>query len=68
VGERLESRDAGRGAVLPAALQLGRLGRVVTWMRCLAPMDDAELAEWGTGAGVALGSLLEPPPLGHLAG
>ena len=55
-------------AALPAALQLGRLGRVVTWVRCLAPMDDAELAEWGTAAGVALGSLLEPPPLGHLAG
>jgi hypothetical protein len=31
-------------------------------------MDDAELAEWGTAAGVALGSLLEPPPLGHLVG
>ena len=55
-------------AALPAALQLGRLGRVVTWVRCLAPMDDAELAEWGSAAGVALASLLEPPPLGHLTG
>ena len=55
-------------AALPAALQLGRLGRVVTWVRCLAPMDDAELAEWGSAAGVALASLLEPPPLGHLPG
>jgi Ser/Thr protein kinase RdoA (MazF antagonist) len=42
-------------AALPAALQLGRLGRVVTWVRCLAQMDDAELAEWGTAAGVAAG-------------
>ena len=55
-------------AALPAALQLGRLGRVETWVRCLAPMDDAELAEWGSAAGVSLASLLEPPPVGHLAG
>jgi Ser/Thr protein kinase RdoA (MazF antagonist) len=55
-------------AALPAALQLGRLGRVETWVRCLAPMDDAELVEWGSAAGVSLASLLEPPPLGHLGG
>ena len=34
-------------AALPAALQLGRLGRVVTWVRSLAPMDDAELPSGG---------------------
>jgi hypothetical protein len=55
-------------SALPAALQLGRLGRVETWVRCLAPMDDAELVEWGSAAGVSLASLLEPPPLGHLGG
>ena len=55
-------------AALPAALQLGRLGRVETWVRCLAPMNDAELAEWGGAAAVSLASLLEAAPLGHLAG
>ena len=55
-------------AALPAALQLGRLGRVETWVRCLAPMNDAELAEWGGAAALSLASLLEAPPLGHLPG
>lgn len=55
-------------AALPAALQLARLGRVESWVRCLAPMTDAELVEWGDGASYWLSSLLhEPPPFGHLA-
>ena len=50
-------------AALPAALQLGRLARVESWIRCTAPMNDAELAEWGAVAGVWLASLTEPPPV-----
>ncbi|WP_395657835.1 aminoglycoside phosphotransferase family protein [Nocardioides sp.] len=50
-------------AVLPAALQLGRLARTESWIRCTAPMDDTELAEWGSAAGLWLASLGEPPPV-----
>ncbi len=52
-------------AVLPAALQLARLGRTETWVRCTAAMDDAELGEWGSAAGASLASLLRDPPVGH---
>jgi hypothetical protein len=53
-------------AALPAALQLGRLARVESWVRCTAPMDDAELAEWGGVAGAWLASLLDGPPVGYV--
>lgn len=49
-------------AALPAALQLARLMRVEAWIRCTAPMSDAELAEWGDAAGYWLGSLTDPAP------
>jgi hypothetical protein len=55
-------------AALPAALQLARLGRTETWVRCTAAMDDAELEEWGGAAGASLTSLLRDPPVGHLTG
>jgi hypothetical protein len=55
-------------AALPAALQLAVLGRTETWVRCQAPMDDTELAEWGGSAAASLDLLLAPPPLGHLPG
>lgn len=54
-------------AALPAALQLARLGRVESWLRCLPPMNDAELGEWGDSAAYWLASLLLDPPLGRLA-
>ena len=49
-------------AVLPAALQLARLARVESWIRCTAPMNAAELAEWGDAAAHWLASLGEPTP------
>ncbi|MFC4783563.1 phosphotransferase [Nocardioides sp. MAHUQ-72] len=55
-------------AALPAALQLGRLGRTETWVRCTAPMDEAELEEWGGAAAASLASLRRRPPVGHLPG
>ena len=36
-------------AALPAALQLGRLGRVESWVRCQPSLNDEQLAEWGAG-------------------
>jgi hypothetical protein len=53
-------------AALPAALQLGRLARVESWIRCTAPMTDAELEEWGSAAAYWLASLLLEPPVGRL--
>lgn len=50
-------------AALPAALQLARLARVESWIRCSAPMNAAELADWGTVAGEWLASLAEEPPV-----
>lgn len=55
-------------AALPAALQLARLARTESWIRCTAAMSDAELAEWGDSAAYWLGSLLMPPPFGGTAG
>ena len=50
-------------AALPAALQLGRLGRVESWLRVCASMTDAELAEFGDAAAYWLLSLLDDPPI-----
>lgn len=49
---------------LPAALRLGRLARVESWVRCTAVMNDAELVEWGRSAGDWLASVAGAPPLG----
>lgn len=49
-------------AILPAALQLARLARTEAWVRCTAPMNDAELAEWGDSAAYWLGSITQDPP------
>jgi hypothetical protein len=51
-------------AALPAALQLGRLGRVESWVRCQPSLSDEQLAEWGPVAAVWLGTLLAEPPVG----
>jgi hypothetical protein len=53
-------------AALPAALQLGRLGRVESWVRCQPSLSDDQLAEWGPVAAAWLGTLLAEPPLGVL--
>jgi hypothetical protein len=50
-------------AALPAALQLGRLARTESWIRCIAPMDDAELGDWGDAAARWLTSLTRDPLL-----
>jgi hypothetical protein len=50
-------------AALPAALQLARLARVESWIRCTAPMNDTELADWADVAGLWLASLAEDPPV-----
>jgi hypothetical protein len=50
-------------AALPAALQLARLARTESWIRCTAPMNDAELTEWGSAAASWLASLTTDPPL-----
>jgi hypothetical protein len=49
-------------AALPAALQLGRLARAESWIRCTAPMNDAELAEWGEAAAYWLASVANRTP------
>ena len=51
-------------AALPAALQLGRLGRVESWVRCQPSLLDDELAEWGPIAAAWLGTLDADPPVG----
>jgi Ser/Thr protein kinase RdoA (MazF antagonist) len=50
-------------AALPAALSLGRLGRVESWVRCLPSLPDDELAEWGPVAAAWLGTLDADPPV-----
>jgi hypothetical protein len=52
-------------AALPAALQLGRLGRVESWVRCQPSLSDAELAEWGPVAAAWIGTLDADPPVGR---
>ena len=53
-------------AALPAALQLGRLARTESWIRCTTTMNDTELAKWGEAPANCLTSLLQGPPLGRL--
>lgn len=48
--------------VLPAALQLARLAKVESWIRCTAAMNEAERAQWGDSAAAWLATLGEPPP------
>lgn len=54
-------------AALPAALQLARLARVESWRRCVATMTTAERAEFGSAPAGWLGTLLDDPPVGHVA-
>ena len=55
-------------AALPAALSLGRLGRVESWVRCLPSLSDEELGEWGHVAATWLGTLdADPPVLGRVS-
>ncbi len=49
-------------AALPAALQLGRLGRLESWVRVGAAMTETELLEWGSLAPAWLMTLLEDSP------
>jgi len=48
---------------LPAALQLGRAGRVESWVRCQPSLSDDELAEWGPVAAAWLGTFDADPPV-----
>jgi hypothetical protein len=50
-------------AALPAALSLGRLGRVESWVRVLPSLDDEELVTWGHVASAWLGTLDAAPPV-----
>ena len=54
-------------AALPAALQLGRLGRVESWVRCQPSLSDEQLDEWGQDAAAWLGTLVEQPPVGSVS-
>jgi len=51
-------------AALPAALQLGRLGRVESWVRCQPSLSDDQLIEWGPAATAWLATLDAAPPVG----
>ncbi len=51
---------------LPAALQLGRLGRVESWVRCQPALSDEQLVEWGPVAATWLGTLDADPPVGRV--
>ena len=53
-------------AALPAALQLGRLGRVESWVRCQPSMCDERAGGVGTGGGHWLGTLVLDPPVGSV--
>jgi hypothetical protein len=53
-------------AAVPAALQLARLGRVESWVRCQPTLTDDELEQFGSAAADWLGAMLEPPPYGVL--
>lgn len=50
-------------AVLPASLQLARLMRHESWVRTMAPMSAAQLAEFGDAPAQWLETLLEAPPV-----
>lgn len=49
-------------AALPAALQLGRLARTESWLRCTPSMNSAERAEFGGYAATWLATLTEDAP------
>jgi hypothetical protein len=51
-------------AALPAALQLGRLGRIESWARVCATMTQEELDEYGDAAAAWLDTLRLGPPTG----
>lgn len=53
-------------AALPAALQLGSLGRTESWLRCVADMAEDELPDFGGSAAGWLTRLAEDPPIGPL--
>ncbi len=53
-------------AVLPMALQMGRIARVESWRRCVATMTAEELAEFGSAPARWLGTLSLGPPVGTL--
>lgn len=50
-------------AALPAALQLARLGRAESWVRCLPSMTAADLTEFGQYPASWLASLTEDAPV-----
>ena len=50
-------------AALPAALSLGRLGRVESWVRCQPSLSDEELGTWGRVAAAWLGTLDADSPV-----
>ena len=50
-------------SALPAALQLGRLGRAESWLRVCATLTDDELVEYGDAAPYWLASLRSEPIL-----
>ncbi|UUW89069.1 aminoglycoside phosphotransferase family protein [Pimelobacter simplex] len=50
-------------AVLPAALQLGRLAKVESWRRCVATMTPGERLVDGAAPAERLARLLEPTPI-----
>jgi len=54
-------------AALPASLQLGVLARAESWLRCVADMAEAELAEFGGSAAAWLTRLAQEPPFGRAA-
>lgn len=51
-------------SALPAALQLGRLGRIESWARVCATMTPEELEEYGDAAAAWLETLRLEPPTG----
>jgi Ser/Thr protein kinase RdoA (MazF antagonist) len=55
-------------AALPSALQLGRVGRVESWVRCQPSLSDEQLVEWGPVAATWLGTFdADPPVLGRVS-
>lgn len=51
-------------AALPAALQLGRIGRVESWLRVTTTMTSEELDEYGDAPAAWLDTLRLEPPTG----
>jgi len=48
-------------AALPTAMHLAQLGRVESWVRCIATFTEPELAEYGDAPAYWLGTLLQEP-------